>query len=167
DAVLLGETEHQVARHPHLVSGGLGALAEDLALPLALGHLGVDAFVIDPGGEAEVEMLFDDLARDVADVLVADAGIVRTLRRWVARRREAERAAVLVEEIFLLEAEPGVGIIDDGGALVRGMRRLAVRHHYLAHDEDAVGPRPVRIDRDRLEHAIRRMTLGLHRRASV
>jgi hypothetical protein len=44
----------QVARHPHLVGGFLGALAEDLELPLALRHFGVDAFMIDAGGEAEI-----------------------------------------------------------------------------------------------------------------
>ncbi len=69
DAVLLGEAQHQVAGHPHLVGGLLGALAEDLEFPLALRHLGVDAFVVDAGGEAEVEMLLDDLAGDAPTFL--------------------------------------------------------------------------------------------------
>ena len=62
DAVLLGQAGQQVARHPHLVGGPLRALAEDLELPLALRHLGVDALVVDAGGEADVEMLLDDPA---------------------------------------------------------------------------------------------------------
>src|SRR6185503_4754734 len=107
DAVALGESQHEVAGHPHLVGGLLGALAENLELPLALRHFGVDALVVDAGGETEVEMLFHDLAGGITDVLIADAGIVRALRGGVTADREAERTTVLVEEIFLLEAEPG------------------------------------------------------------
>ncbi len=51
----------EVAGDPHLIGGGLGALAEDLEFPLALGHFGVDAFVVDAGREAEIEVLLDDL----------------------------------------------------------------------------------------------------------
>ena len=167
DAVVFGEAQHQVAGHPHFVGGLLGALAEDLEFPLALRHFGVDAFVVDAGSEAEVEMLFDDLAGDAADVRVADAGVIRALRRRIACGREAERTAVLVEEVFLLEAEPGACVVEDGGALVRGVRGLAVGHHDFAHHQRAVVARGVRIDRDRLQHAIRAVAFGLHGRRAV
>ena len=64
DAVFLSEPLQKIAGHPHLVGGALGALAENLEFPLALGHLGVDTFMVDAGGEAEVEMFLDDLAGD-------------------------------------------------------------------------------------------------------
>src|SRR5215831_17899133 len=71
DAVLFGEAQHQISGHPHLVGGGAGTLAEDLEFPLALRDSGVDAFVVDAGGEAQIEMLFHHLAGDISDVLVA------------------------------------------------------------------------------------------------
>ena len=45
-------------------------------------------------------MLLDNPARDIADVLVANAGVVRTLRRMITSFGETERAAVLIQEIF-------------------------------------------------------------------
>src|SRR5882724_13412258 len=104
---------------------------------------------------------------DIADILVADAGVIGSLRRGIAAGGEAERTAVLVEEIFLLIAEPGALVVENGGTLVRGVRGLAVGHHDFAHHQRAIGARGVRIDGDRLEHAIRIMALGLHGRASV
>jgi hypothetical protein len=67
--------------------------------------------VIDPSVEAKIEVILDDLAGDVADVLVANAGVVRTLRGRIAYRRKAERTAIFVEEVLLLEAESRAGIV--------------------------------------------------------
>src|SRR5437763_244949 len=68
-----------------------GSLAENLEFPLALRDFGVDAFVVDAGGEAKIEVLFHHLAGDVADILVADAGVVRSLWRRKAAGGKAER----------------------------------------------------------------------------
>ncbi|MNS78214.1 hypothetical protein D3C72_1118170 [compost metagenome] len=106
-------------------------------------------------------MFFNDFAGNRADVLEADAGVIRTLRSRVTLLGEAERAAVLVEEIFLFEAEPCVLVVEDGRAAVRCMRGDAIRHHDFAHDEYAVGAGRIGIDRNGLQHAIRRVAFGL------
>src|SRR4029453_10021411 len=95
-AVPLAEAEHQVARDPELVGGALGAPTEDLELPLPLRDLGVDALDSDAGLDAQVDVLIDDLPRDVAHVLEADAGVVLALRRREAFLRDPERPPVPV-----------------------------------------------------------------------
>jgi hypothetical protein len=62
DAVLLAQAGQEVAGDPHLVGGALGALAEDLELPLALRHLGVDAFELIPASRQMSMCFLDDLA---------------------------------------------------------------------------------------------------------
>ena len=167
DAVLFREALHEVARHPHLVGGLLGPLAEDLELPLALGHLCVDALVVDAGVQAQVEVFVDDLASYVADIRVTHTRVVGTLRGRVSGIGEAEGPAVLVEEVFLLEPEPCPFVVEDGGALVRRMRGLAVGHHDFAHHDDAVLAGAVRENADRLQHAVRIAALGLQGRTSI
>src|SRR3954447_5901674 len=122
-AVALAESEHQIARDPELVGGPLRALAEDLELPLALRDLGVDPLEVDAGSQAQVDVRVDDLARDVADVLVPDARVVLALGCGEALAREPERDAVAVEEVLLLEPEPRARVVRDGGAGVRRMGR--------------------------------------------
>src|SRR5665648_1180997 len=93
-----------------------------MELPLPLRHLGIDAFMIDTGVEAQIEMLLDNLAADRAHVRKADARVIRTLRCGITVGRETERTAVLVEEILLLESEPGAVVVQNGCPLVRRMR---------------------------------------------
>ncbi len=166
DAVTLAKAQHQVARDPELVGCPLRALAEDLELPLALGDLGVDALDVDACLDAEVDVGIDDLARDLADVLVADACVVLALRGGEAFAREAERHAVAVEEVLLLEAEPGARVVRDRRAAVRRMRG-PVREEHFAHDEQAVRARRIGERRDGLQQAVRVAALGLPRRAAV
>ncbi len=65
-------------------------------------------------------MLLDDLAGDGTDILVADAGVIRSLRGGETLFREAERTTVLVEEIFLLEAEPCIIVFRTVARLLDG-----------------------------------------------
>ena len=165
-AVALAEAQEQVAGDPHLVCGPLRALSEDLELPLALRYLGVDAFEVDPGLEAQVDVRIDDLACDVPDVLEADARVVLALRRWEPLAREAQRGAVPVEEVLLFEAEPRAGIVRDRGAAVRWMRRPVGQKH-LAHHEHAAAPGGIGEESDRLQHAVRASAFGLLCRTAV
>src|SRR5262245_8640535 len=118
DAVLFADAHQEITRHPHLVSGVLRSFAENLELPLALRHFGVDAFVIDAGFETLVEMLFDDGTRRATDVLVTDASVVFALRIREAFIGETEWLVVLVEKILLFETEPGTGVVENRRAAV-------------------------------------------------
>ncbi len=164
--VFFAEANENVAGHPHFVSGALGAFAEDLEFPLALGDLGIDAFVVDPGVVADVEMFFDDFASDATDVAVADTSIVGALWSGIAGFREAKRAAILVQEVFLFEAEPGIGVVQNGGASVGGMG-CAISQVDFAHHKHAVFAGAIGEHGNGLQHAIRVVPLGLPGRTTV
>src|SRR4029079_1588376 len=159
-AVPLTEPEHQVTRDPELVSSALAALAKDLEFPLALRDFGVDAFDRDARCDAEVDVLVDDLPCDVADVLVADTGVVLALRPWKALSRESERRPVLVEEVLLLEAEPCVRVVCDRGAAVRRVWG-SVREEQLTHAHAGVVARRIGKEPDGLEEAVRARAVRL------
>ncbi len=153
DLVFFAETLQQVTGDPDVVGGLLGALAEDLELPLALGDLGIDAFVVDAGIQAEIEVFLDDLAGDVTDIRVAHARVVGALGGGIATLGEPERTTVLEKEVFLLETEPGVRVVEDRGAGV-GNVGSAVGVVDFAHDEHAVLARGIEIHGDGLQHAV-------------
>ncbi len=110
--------------------------------------------MIDAGGETKLEVLIDNLAGNAAHVLVADAAIVGTLRSGgVSVFGEAERSAILVEEVLLFEADPEVGIVFDGGAGVGGVGG-AIRMHDFAQNEVAVLAGGVGIKSHGLQNAV-------------
>ena len=82
---------------------------------MPLRHLSVDTFVIDSGVEAEIEVLIDNGASEVADISVTDTRIIFALGIRVTGFGKAERPSVLIEKIFLLKTEPGVRIVLDRG----------------------------------------------------
>src|SRR5438045_6858548 len=128
-AVSFTKAHHDVTGHPHLVGGGAGTFAEDLEFPLAFGNFSVDAFDIDAGVEAKVNVLLGQFASHTADALVTNAGVVFTLRVWISITTwEAERSVVLPEEIFLFETKPCTRVIMDGCTAVAWVRSLHVRH---------------------------------------
>ena len=168
DPVFFAKADEQVARDPDLVCAGSGTFAEDLELPLAFCHFGVDTFVVDAGVEAQIEMFFDDFAGDFAYVFVAHARVVFTLGVGVTTALwEPEGYAVAVEEVFLLKAEPRVGVIDDGCARVAGVRGFAVWHHDFAHHEHAIAAGGVWVACNGFQHAIAASSFGLTGGASV
>ena len=169
DAVSFAQAHHDVARHPHLVGGGAGTFAENLEFPLALRHFSVDAFDVDAGVEAQINVLLGQFTSDAADVLVTNASVIFALRIGItAAVRETERnMPSFVEEIFLLETKPRAGIIQNRCATIARMRRLHVRHHNFAHHQRAVLAGGIRINRNGLQHAIRAFAFGLAGRAAI
>ena len=101
-------------------------------------------------------MRIDDLAGDVADVLVADAGVVLALRRREAAaggkaERERRRGRGSTPARSRTTCPGSSGIV---ARLLLGCGVPSGSEH-LAHDERAVLPGRVGEDRDRLQHAVR------------
>ena len=165
DVEVLGGAVQQPAGDPQLVGDLERRQRADLELPLPDHHLGVEAAVGEPGLDAVVEVLLDDLAPE--DLVRADAAVVAALRRGEAADREAVRAAVLHERVLLLDAEQRLvaGVLlrrlDEGGAGVRRVG-LVVGAPHLAHHEDVVAAADrVGTVEHRLEHAVALVARGL------
>ena len=116
DSILFAETLKEETSNPNLVGGIFGAFSENLKFPLASGHLGVDAFVVDASVEAEVEVLIDDGTSDVAHVLISDTAVILALGLRISAFREAKDMAIFFEEVFLLKSKPGIFVFKDGRA---------------------------------------------------
>ena len=147
----------------------LGALGEDLELPLALRHLGVDALQVDAGIMADVDVLIDDLTGQVADVLVAHAGVVRTLRTGIASLPGTP--ADVPSWYRKYSCSKPIQSPASSSARWRGNSRGAVRairrQVHFAHHEEPIAARAIRVQSHRLEEAVRIVPFGLLRRAAV
>jgi len=75
------DTQKDVTGNVHLVGRVLGTLAKNLKLPLSLGDLGIDAFMVNSGSKADVKVLFNNRASNVANILETNTGVIFTL--WV------------------------------------------------------------------------------------
>ena len=64
--VFFAETIHEIASDPNVVGCLGGTFREDLEFPLALGDFSVDAFVVDAGGQTELEVFLNDGAGEDA-----------------------------------------------------------------------------------------------------
>ena len=106
NAVVLGDALEQPASDPELVTNGDRAQDADLELPLTHHHFGVSAFDGETGTDAGQRVGFDDVTS--GHLRATDAAVVRTLRGGEANFGPAVRTAVLVEGVFLLDAEPGL-----------------------------------------------------------
>ena len=78
----------------------------------------------------------------------------------------AERKAVFVEEVLLLEPDPQVGVVFDRGARVCGMRR-AIGVHDFAENEIRVRAGSIRIQSHRFQHTVGAFALRLHSGTAV
>ena len=166
-AVLLAGALGQVARNPGLVAGASGAPGEYLEFPLPRGNLGVDAFDVDSGVKAGIQVLVDALPPE--RVAGTHGAVVRALRSGVAAGRETGRqvGAGIPEEVLLFEAEPEVLVVVFDGRATVGLVWRTVRVHHLGHHQVGVAAARVREDRHRFQQQIGRVAFGLRRRTAI
>src|SRR5690606_27023563 len=120
-SIAFGQSLQQVAGHPDFVPGLLGSLGEQLELPLSRGHLLVDTFKIDSGGQTLVRMLLDQIP--APSIFSTYGTIVESLWARVSSHREAQGqlGGGIHDKILLFEAEPKflILIVDGGPGIAR------------------------------------------------
>ena len=175
DSVFFAKPQEEIAGYPHVIGAFFGAFGKELEFGLRFGDFEVDAFVVDAGFQAKKKVRVDNFSGVFAYVFVADAAVVFALRRRESAglARPMQGSSSFKQEVLLLQAEPGFGIVDDGGPHVGEMGR-AVRVFHFAHYQKGVvvflvqrRPAFVLIERDRFEHAVRVASFGLLRGAAV
>ena len=109
--VLFADALEEVACNPYLIASFLCALGKDLEFPLASCDFSIDAFNIEAGCKALFEMLFNHVA--AKRIACTHGAIVLTLWIWVAIGWETKGLVGIriVEEVFLLEAEPEIVVV--------------------------------------------------------
>ena len=168
DAVILGQTEEEVAGDPQVVADGDGVGRADLEFPLAGHDFGVGAGDGKASLNAGGGVLFDEVT--AVDLHGTDTAVVRALRSGETAGGEAGRPTRdrVEEGVLLLETEPGLLVavllhcLDGGGAGVGGVRRHVAGQQRLAEHEDVVATADrVRALEDRLQDDVGIVAGGL------
>lgn len=155
--VSFGNSFQKVTSNPDLVTSGAGSLGEDLEFPLPHHHFGVDPFDVDPGLQAEFEVIFDDFATD--SLTGTNRAVVRTLGGRVAFRREADRAIGfgVPNCVFLFEAEPEILVfVLNGRPTVGAVGRTIGVEDFAHHQKTGSHPTWIGENGDGLQEAIAR-----------
>jgi hypothetical protein len=150
---LLSEAKQEETCHPDFVCSALGTFSKYLEFPLAFCHFSIDAFVIDSGVEAEIQVDVCNLASNSSDVFVSDTAVVFTLWVGVAAFGETERHAVFHHEILLFKTEPSAWVVSNAGTGVGGVWGSVGKHDFT-HDEHTILTSAVRVASNWFEHTI-------------
>lgn len=102
-----------------------------LEFPLRRHHLGVGPRDLHAGIEAGSVVSLDDLAAD--HLIGADAAVIGALRTGEAVLRPTKRPAIEIQEsVLLLDAEPGILVLDGFHRLVRNASLVRLRRRLVA-----------------------------------